>query len=183
MPNEDKIGDEELAELPEVEEGEEDITDYKTLAFQHLQSAKRFKKLLDKERLNKKVEEGVEKEIEKKREKTGFDYGQLAFLETKGVPEEDHDYLLKEANESGKELKEVLKFKYVQEELKSMAEERAAKNAIPTSKRSSGAANNEVEYWIAKGEMPLRKENPELFRKIRKERERLELAYRENPRR
>jgi len=181
MPNEEKVEVEELAELPEVVEGEEDTTDYKTLASQHLASAKRFKKLYDKEKLDKKVEAKVEKELEKKEtEKT--DYGQMAFLESKGVSEEDYDFVLGEVKGTGKELREVLKFKYVQEELKNRKEARETKTALPTSKRSSGAASNETDYWIAKGEMPKREDNPELYRKVRKEKERLELSHQSSPR-
>src|SRR3990167_6614560 len=178
--NKEIVEVDELPTLPEIREGEEDTTDYKTLASQFASSAKRYKKLYDKEKLDKKVEAKVEKELEKKEvEKT--DYGQMAFLETRGVPEEDYDFVLGEAKSTGKELREVLKFKYVQEELKNRKEVRETKNALPTSKRSSSAAHNEVDYWIAKGEMPKRDENPELYRKIRKERERLELSHQSSP--
>ena len=49
MANEEIVEVDELEELPEVAEGEEDTTNYKTLASKHLQSAKRYKKLLEKE--------------------------------------------------------------------------------------------------------------------------------------
>ena len=107
---------------------------------------------------------------------TGFDYGQMALLEVRGIPEEDHDFLLEEVKTTGKELKDVLNFKYVQEELKNRKDKRTVETALPSgSKRSSGAARDSTDYWLAKGEMPDRAQNPELYRKVRKERERLEL--------
>ena len=173
---------EEITEAPEVLEGEEDTTDYKALALKNAGIAKRYKTKFEKAKLAQKVDKGVEKALEvEKKEKKELDYGELAFLEAKGVSEEDHDYILKEVQQTGKGLKDVLNFKYVQEGLKSRKDERVVKNALPTSKRSSGAAKDDVDYWIQKGEMPLRAENPELYRKIRKEKERRELEHQSNP--
>ena len=173
---------EEIAEAPEVLEGEEDTTDYKALALKNAGIAKRYKTKFEKAKLAQKVDKGVEKALEiEKKEKKEFDYGELAFLEAKGVSEEDQDFILKEVQQTGKGLKDVLNFKYVQEELKSRKDERIVKNALPTSKRSSGAAKDDVDYWIQKGEMPSRAENPELYRKIRKEKERRELEHQSTP--
>jgi len=182
MDNEEIVGGEdEIVEIPEVGEGEEDLTDYKALALKNAGIAKRYKTKFEKSKIATKVEKGVEKELEKQTKNT--DYGQLAFLESKGVSEDDYDYILEEVKQTGKELKDVLKFKYVQEELTNRKGDRETKNALPTSKRSSSGTKDDVSYWLAKGEMPSRADNPELYRKVRKEKERIELSYNSHPRR
>ena len=86
----------------------------------------------------------------------GFDYGQLAYLESKGVTnEKDQEYLLAEVENTGKELKDVLEFKYVKEELEGFKSDRASTDAIPDgTERSAQTSRDKVDYWIAKGEMP-----------------------------
>ena len=57
-------------------------------------------------------------------------------------------------------------FRYVQEELKNRKDTRASENALPEgSKRSASAARDQVEYWLAKGELPPASET-ELRRKV-----------------
>jgi len=90
-----------------------------------------------------------------------------------------YDYLLDEVKGTGKELRDVLKFKYVQEELKNREETRKVKTALPPgTKRSGNSVKDDVDFWIQKGEMPNRADNPDLYRKVRKEKERLELSHR-----
>ena len=94
---------------------------------------------------------------EKKEEKTGFDYGELAYLTAKGVPEEDNDWLIEGLESTGKELKDLLKSEWVQKELKERSAARAADTAIPTgTKRSQGGVTTEdtVEYWVALDKQP-----------------------------
>lgn len=89
-------------------------------------------------------------------EKDSFDYGELAYLEAKKVPEEVHDYLLKEIQSTSKGLKELLGFKYVQEEMEKITAEKASDDAIPPGKkRGSGTSmKSSVDYWVKKGELP-----------------------------
>jgi len=84
------------------------------------------------------------------KEKTGFDYGELAYLTAKGISDEDHDFLLSEAKSTGKELKDILGFKYVQEALKARSDDRKAKDAMPSSTRSGNAGRDSKDYWLAK---------------------------------
>ena len=84
-------------------------------------------------------------------EKTGFDYGELAYLEAKEVPEEDHDFLFGEAKTTGKELRQLLSFDYVKEALRKNKEARTTKEALPSgSKRSAPPARDTADYWYAK---------------------------------
>ena len=114
---------------------------------------------------------------EKTPKNKGFDYAQLAFLEGRGIKHsDDQDYLFKEMETTGKELKEVIEFEYVQEHLKKEAEARASADAVPAgNKRGSDAGKDKVDYWVAKGELPPNTpENQQLRRDIvnaRKKRE------------
>src|SRR3990167_6960961 len=175
MANEEIVeGDVEL-ELPEVKEGEEDTTDYKTLASQFASSAKRYKKLFEKQKIEKKVEKGVEKVVEK----TKDDYGKLvnlSFLNSLGISKEDHQYLLDEAESTGKQLDVVVDFKYVQEELKNRKEERMVKEAIPKGSKRSGDSSGDTAYYyfgkMERGEITLGQiPNKKLQQEVRKMKE------------
>lgn len=99
---------------------------------------------------------------------TEFDYGQEAYLIAKGVEgDEERDFLLSEMNSTGKNLREILNFNYVKEQLKSIADDRSAQAAMPKSKGTRGgqSARDTVEYWIDKGELPPI-EQTELRRKV-----------------
>lgn len=88
-------------------------------------------------------------------EKIAETYAKLSYLEAKQIPEDDHEYLFEEAEATGKDLKDLLKFKYIQEELKNRQEKRQSKVAIPSGgKRTGGSPRDTVEYWLAKGELP-----------------------------
>jgi len=142
-----------IEELPEEVEGEE--TDWKALALKNQGIAKRLKTKLEKKDEEKPEVKPVKKKSVTKKTK-GFDYGQLAYLESKGVTnEKDQEYLLAEVENTGKELKDVLEFKYVKEELAGFKDDRASTDAIPDgTKRSTQTSRDKVDYWIAKDEMP-----------------------------
>ena len=95
------------------------------------------------------------------------DYAKLAYLRAEGVSQEDHSFLLDEANNTGKELTDLLNFNYIKEELKNRKEAREAKGALPTSsKRSSPASRDTVEYHLAK-QTPLKEiQDVDLRRKV-----------------
>ena len=84
------------------------------------------------------------------------DLGESAFLIANGLKESDERSLAKKlAKETGKDLESLLETTYFQTELKSLREQKATSNAIPTgSKRSNNSGVDTVEYWIAKGELP-----------------------------
>lgn len=90
----------------------------------------------------------------KPQQKGGVDYGVLTFLEVKGISEEeDQDWFLEEAKNTGKEPKELWKYKYVQEELKARKDARNVEEATPRgSKRSSGGNAGTPEYYLSKVE-------------------------------
>jgi hypothetical protein len=140
----------ETVETPEAEPAErvekvfkKEFTDEQQLAI-HEREAKKLKKRL-----------GVETNSKQTRSDE-LDYGQLAFLTAKGIEnDEEVDYVKKVMSETGKPLKDVLGSKYFQAELKEMRDGRISAEAIPKgTKRSSGSAVDNVDYWIAKDELP-----------------------------
>jgi len=153
------VVDSEIDDLEKDFEGNDD-TDWKSEALKFRGMAKRYgkshKELQEfrqaKAEKAKKAEEAPEKSPKQKEE---FDYEKAAYLNSKGVPEEDHDFIFKEAGATGKSVKEVAGFRYVQDELKSRKQARQSEDATPSGgKRSSSPARDTVDYWLAKGELP-----------------------------
>jgi hypothetical protein len=97
------------------------------------------------------VEALVEKQTPKTQSK-GFDYGQLAYLEAKGVTESaDQTWLEETAKESGLELRELMGKSWVQAELKERKGQRTAEDATPTGSKGAGnAGRDSVDYWVSK---------------------------------
>lgn len=85
-----------------------------------------------------------------------FDYSQKAFLAVNDVKSAKEIELAKEfmAN-TGKSLDDVVTNKYFLQELKELKDLEATASATPSgSKRTGQSAQDSVEYWLAKGEMP-----------------------------
>lgn len=101
---------------------------------------------------------GVDDEPERKPSKKSddLDYGQKAFLVASGVKEADEIALAKEfVSNTGKSLDDVLASKHFQAELNDLRETKASLAAVPSSGNRTGqSAQDTVEYWIAKGELP-----------------------------
>jgi hypothetical protein len=156
---------EEIQDLPETEEGEEDTTDWKALALKNQGIAKRLKTKLDKSKEEIRPEVKPEKEPEKLIKKEGFDYAEKAYLKTSDVLQDEFPLVQEIMASTGKTLDEVLESKYFRAEQKELREAKASAEAIPTGTRRSGqSAKNEVEYWLAKGQLPPA-DQPELRQK------------------
>lgn len=99
-------------------------------------------------------EDPAPKKTSKKSEEK--DYGQLAFLRAEGIKEADEIALAKDfMKNTGKDLDEVVGSKFFQAELKGLRDDRAAAEAAPKSgQRGSNSAQDTVEYWLNKGELP-----------------------------
>ena len=186
MSKNEGVGFEPIPEIVETHDDEgNDTTNWKEIATQLQSSAKQYEGLAKRNHsdLSKiktdletlKNDPRLQESIQKG---SGYDNKlvQLSFLNSLGVPREDHEYILEEAASTGKELPVLMDFKYVQEELKNRKESRAAKEAIPSgSKRSGGASANSAEFWLAKiergeaslGQIP----DLKLQREVRKMRE------------
>ena len=101
------------------------------------------------------VKEESKPEVQKKEDKKGFDYAEKAYLKASGIQSNEFELVQEIMQGTGKSLDEVLEAKYFQAELKERREEKASKDALPTgSKRSSSPTRSNVDYWVAKGELP-----------------------------
>ena len=106
--------DDQVPELPAVEEGKEDTTDWKAMALKMQGMAKRFKTKIDKMAATAKPEPKPADKPAAAQGSQGLDYAKLAYLESKGVTDaEDQTYLESIVKESGMELKDVLKKDWV----------------------------------------------------------------------
>src|SRR3990167_153117 len=87
-------------------------------------------------------------------EKTEFGLDEMNFLGYKGIAEDDYSYILRELNSTGKRLQDLVKLRYVQDDLKEAKQQREVEAALPESKRAGNISRDNVDYWIAKGELP-----------------------------
>jgi len=91
------------------------------------------------------------KEKSEPAEKNEFSDTEQLFLDVQKVPEEDREWLFEEHKSTGKPLRQLVGFRYVQDELKTRLDGRKSENALPEGKNRTGAApSNSFDYWWAK---------------------------------
>ena len=167
----DDLEVEDIEEIVETkDEDDNDTTDWKAEALKKHGIAKRYRTKLEK--VKKDIEDGVfvkvpiKKESEATPEKKEFDYAELAYLTSKGITDEEMQFVWDTIKNTGKSLREIIGATWFQTELKEKREAQVSKNAIPSgSSRSSSSARDSVEYWITKGELPPI-DQPELRQKV-----------------
>ena len=122
---------------------QEDETDWKAEAL-------KYKAILTRNK-NKKA-----KTEPKAKKSDEFDYGELAFLNANDIKDSDEvDFAKKLQKQTGQELRDLIGDEYFQSKLNSYREGRATEKAMPKgSKRSNNSTVDNVDYWIAKGELP-----------------------------
>ena len=85
----------------------------------------------------------------------GLDYGQKAYLNTKGIEESEHGFIQDQLSESGLELNELLNNGYFKAKLQEQIDTRVVKEATPSGTRGAKEpANSKTAYWLDKGELP-----------------------------
>ena len=156
----------------ELEKNEEEVSEESKpkLTLEQIQGIKRrqFTKLAKELGVELSKPEPEKPKAPEPKEK-GFDYGELTYLEVKGVADEDHDWILEGMEHTDKSLKDFLKTEWVQKELKEKAAARAVDNAIPGgTKRSQGGSQAEdtVEYYVASGKQPPKEKGLEFRKKV-----------------
>jgi hypothetical protein len=84
------------------------------------------------------------------------DYAKLAFLKSEGVTHPDDQKIVQEeANRLKLPLTDVLQMEHIKGKLKDSKDQREAQDGIPKGKGKSGGSNQQdVDYWLAKGETP-----------------------------
>jgi hypothetical protein len=132
-----------------------------------------------------KTSKGEAKTEPKKSNTDDFDYGQLSYLEIKGVKSDPEiEFVKKMMDRTGDSLKEVLNDDYVKNRLRSIREEASVKAATPSStRRAQPSGKSSVDYWLAKGELPPN-DQPQLRRDVlnaRLEREKQASKFSDNP--
>lgn len=135
---------------PESIVGEDgvDTTDWKTLAHKNYGIAKRA---LTKLKKLSEVKPEVKPEPDKPQDKKEFDLAEKSYLLANGIKKNEFQLVFDEVKATGKAIDDILESKYFQEK----REFAASKEAIPSgTKRSSGAAKDEVDYWLQKGQFP-----------------------------
>lgn len=155
-----------LEDLPKIEEGQEDKTDYKALAIKNHGIAQRYKTKFEKSK--EKAPEGGEGGDKggKGGEGTGvLDKLDRAVLRVEKITAPDEIKLVESyMKETGKDIEAVLASKYFQAELKELRDLAATEEATPTGEKRSGVLTRDtVEYWIAAGKLP---EDPVLRQKV-----------------
>src|SRR3990167_6869149 len=140
----------EIAELPEVQEGAEDTTDWKAEALKQQGIAKRFKTKLEKSKEIK--ADAPEKKVENKKSDE-VDYALESYLVSQGIKEDDERELFNQRVADGQKPKDIFGNKFFQQDLAELREAKAVKAALPSgSNRSGSPASNTVDYWKAKVE-------------------------------
>lgn len=106
-------------------------------------------------------------------------YDHKAYLVANGIKGAEEFSVVQEVMQNtGKSLDEVIEMRYVQAELKALREEKATADATPRGDKVRGgkSAQNSVEYWIAKGELPPA-DQTDLRRKVVAEKVRLDSVH------
>lgn len=155
----DEVEVEENLDLPEVEEGEEDTTDWKAEA-QKLRdkaiSQRERTKSLKKDLADARKAVGVvagSKETPSQPKTGDLDETQLDYLDLKGITEsEDIDVIQKVIQKTGQTVREALKDDYVVAKLNALKQEREVKGATPSATRRGGDQSSDVASAIAKFE-------------------------------
>lgn len=110
-------------------------------------------------KLKKQLKElGVEvdsrpEKVEKKQTGYESELVKLAFLNSKGIPEEDHDFLLEEEESTGKPINYLVGLNYVKEELAKRKQSRDNQEKAPgNTKRTGTASRSNADYWFSRVE-------------------------------
>ena len=159
IKNEEVVEVEENLDLPEVQEGEDDTTDWKAEA-QKLRdkaiSQRERTKTLKKDLADARKAVGVvagSKETPSQPKTGELDETQLDYLDLKGITDsEDIAVIQKVIQKTGQTVREALKDEYVITKLASLKAERDVKAAIPSSTRRSGIQTGDIASAVAKFE-------------------------------
>ncbi len=165
---EEEVEVEEPLDLPEVQEGEEDTTNWKGEALKLRDKAiaqrERTKALKQQLADAKKAVEVVATSTTRTQPKTGeLDETQLDYLDLKGVSEDDDVKLIQQVMQrTGITVRQALKDEYVVSKLDANKQARETKAAMPTStKRTGSGADNSLDLAIARYEQSGFKELPQ----------------------
>jgi len=153
----------EVPELPQVQDGQKDTTDWKAIAQERQEAltkmqgmTKRFQTKLKKLAEAPKSQGDVQKQnAGQDSQNKGFDYAQKAYLKASGIAQDEFSLIEEAMKGTGMDIDGVLGSKWFQSALKEQRELKATGDATPSpTKRAGNQTRNDVDYWIAKGELP-----------------------------
>ncbi len=162
IENDDKV--DEIEDIVETKDDDgNDTTDWKALALNRQDSAKKNQSIAEKrqgiakryktklEKFNEKPDEKPDKkEPPKSENKDGLDYGQKAFLIANGIKgSKETDFVQGELKKAGGELDGLLENEYFKDRLKEFREINKTSEATPKGTRS-GKSTDSIEYWMTK---------------------------------
>ena len=162
-PN-DETTEESSSEETEVAHKESELTEKNRQLFERAKKAEtEAKELREKLKSSTKTEETVEAKPESQSNEP--DYARLAFLNGKGIEHaDDIKVVMDEAKRLKLPLTDVLGMKHIQIQLQDAKDDRTAKAGMPKGKgRTGGNTQNDVDYWLSKGETP---DDQELAEKV-----------------
>lgn len=141
----EELDDEELDDEPE----DSDKTDWKAEAIKARRIASRYRNKVTKLTEAKKEEPKPDSKP-KAAEPGSLDYAQKAYLAANGIKgAEEFAFVSAALKDTGKDLDTLLESKYFQSELQTLRDDKAAKDATPSStKRGSAPARDSVDYWL-----------------------------------
>lgn len=148
--------DQELeAESQDLEQDLPDDTDWKAEAIKARRIASRLRGKLTKATETKKTEVAQESKTETAKNGS-LDYGEKALLRSEGIKAPEERALVEKWKaRTGDDIETILDDDIFQAQLKKVRDTADAKAATPSStKRSTTPAQDSVDYWIAKGELP-----------------------------
>ena len=148
-----------IEELPVTDEGQADDIDWKTLALRNQGIAKRLKTKLEKAREFKPEAQPDKKPraVKSKEDADRLDLSQRAYLIAMGIKEkEGHDLALEMMKSTGRDLEDIAEDRFYLGELKLIREDKTLREATPPSSSGRSQVNprEDVNYWLAKGELP-----------------------------
>ena len=156
--NQDGLDLEETLDLPEIEEGEEDTTDWKAeaqnlrdKAISQRERTKALKQQLADARKAVEVVAGAKKG--NSQPVTGeLDETQLDYLDLKGISDSDELSIIEKViAKTGQTVRQALKDDYVISKLEALRADKEVKGATPSStKRGGNNMTNDVDYWFQK---------------------------------
>lgn len=147
---------EETLDLPEVEEGEEDTTDYKAEALKLRDKAiaqrertKALKKELADTKRAVEIAAGIKKEPTQV--KTGeLSEAQQDFFELKGYDEDQVEVFSSIMKKTGMSHREVIKDEYALAKVKAIADKKAVQGATPSSTKRGGSQTTDIASAVEK---------------------------------
>lgn len=141
---------------PTLDENGNDITDWKALALERNELARKNKGIAQRFKTKlEKAKESTASPVEPNEPKSN-DLGEKAYLAVNGIKTPDEiAFFNKMKKETGRNADALLESTYFQAEFRDFKEKKATQDATPTgSKRSNNSQVDSVDYWLAKDELP-----------------------------